>query len=67
MYLEGSDAINFVAKEIDSIREFMREGIDIDDASSNGKLPRFVNIISPDYVVGIDRIASSQEDKESAE
>ncbi len=43
--VEGADGIDFITEEIDTERKFATVGIDIDDASTHGKLARFVDIV----------------------
>ena len=47
VYLEGADAVHLIAKEVDAVWQFVREGIDVDDAATNGKLPRLIDVIRP--------------------
>ena len=42
---ESSDGIDFITEEIDAERKFAAVGIDIDDASTHGKLARLVDIV----------------------
>ena len=44
--VEGADGINLITEEIDTERIFATVGIDIEDASTNGKLTRFIDVIS---------------------
>ena len=45
LHVEGANAIHLVSKEIDSKWIVTRERIDINDATSDGKLARFIDII----------------------
>ena len=45
MDLESADAVHLIAEEVYSVRQLMGEGIDVDDAASDGKLARFVNVV----------------------
>ena len=45
VHLEGAYAVHLVAKEVDAVRQFMREGIDVDDAAAHSELPRLIDII----------------------
>ena len=45
LHFEGADTVHLVAEEIDTIRQFMRERIDVDERTANGKLPGLVDII----------------------
>ena len=45
LYIEGTDGINLIAEEVDTERIFAAVGIDIEDASTHGKLTRFIDII----------------------
>ena len=38
--VEGADGINLITEEIDTERIFATVGIDVEDASTNGKLDR---------------------------
>ena len=44
--VEGADGINLITEEIDTERIFATVGIDVEDASTNGKLTRFIDVIS---------------------
>ena len=44
--VEGADGINLITEEIDTERIFATVGIDVEDASTNGKLPRLIDVIS---------------------
>ena len=45
LYIESTDGINLIAEEVDTERIFAAIGIDIEDASTHGKLARFIDII----------------------
>ena len=45
LYIKGTDGVNLIAEEVDTERIFAAVGIDIEDASTHGKLARFINII----------------------
>ena len=45
LYIKGTDGVNFIAEEVDTERIFAAVGIDIEDASTYGKLTRFIDII----------------------
>ena len=47
VHLEGADAVHLIAKEVDAVWQLVREGIDVDDAATNGKLPRLIDVIRP--------------------
>ena len=47
VHLERADAIHLVAKEIYAIRQFVRERPDVNDTTTNCKLPRLIDIVSP--------------------
>ena len=44
--VEGTDGINLITEEIDTERIFATVGINVEDASTNGKLTRFIDVIS---------------------
>ena len=44
--VESADGIYLITEEIDTERIFATVGIDIEDASTNGKLTRFIDVIS---------------------
>ena len=44
-HLKGTEAVNFVAKEINTVGVFGREREDIDEAAAHGKLAGFVDIV----------------------
>lgn len=62
--VKDDDSVMCITGQGTSIRTNVKD-ISLQGRASSGV--KVVNIISPDYVVGIDRIANSQEDKESAE
>ena len=45
LYIKGTDGVNLIAEEVDTERIFAAVGIDIEDASTYGKLARFIDII----------------------
>ena len=45
LYLKGSDTVNLISEEIDTIRIFRSKRINIKNTSTHGKLPRFVHVI----------------------
>ena len=47
LYIKQTDAVHLVAKEVDAIGHFGREGIYIHDASPDGKLSWLIHIVCP--------------------
>ena len=45
-YLEGSDAIDVLAEEINTIRVFATKGIDVEDGAAQGKLTWLIDIFN---------------------
>ena len=56
MYLEGADAVHLVAEEIDAIRQFAREGKDVDDAATHSKLAWLIHIVGAMEAEGKQRL-----------
>ncbi len=44
--VEGADGINLITEEIDTKRIFATVVIDVEDSSTNGKMTRFIDVIS---------------------
>ena len=43
--IKSANAVNLIAKEIDAVRVFVAEGINVEDGAAHRELPRFVDII----------------------
>ena len=43
--IEGTDTFNVVAEEVETVRQFVGKGKNIENGAADGKLPRFVDIV----------------------